>query len=252
MRFASLGSGSRGNATLVEHGSSRVLFDCGFPAAQAERRLGCLGRRAGELTAIVVTHEHGDHLRGVARLSRRHRLPVWATAGTAVFLRQPVHLLHRFNALEGFVVGDLEVHPFAVPHDAREPTQFVIGDGARCLGILTDTGMATAHIARMLTGCDALILECNHDPGLLAAGPYPPALQARVGGSHGHLSNGQAADLLARLDRSRLRHLVAAHLSERNNRPEYARAALAAVLGCALGWIAVADQKDGLDWRDLS
>ncbi len=252
MRFASLGSGSRGNATLVEHGSSRVLIDCGFPAAQAERRLGCLGRCAGELTAIVVTHEHGDHLRGVARLSRRHRLPVWATAGTAVFLRQSVHLLHRFNALEGFAVGDLEVHPFAVPHDAREPTQFVIGDGARRLGILTDTGMATAHIAQMLTGCDALILECNHDPELLAAGPYPPALQARVGGSHGHLSNAQAADLLARLDRSHLRHLVAAHLSERNNRPGYARAALAAVLGCTPGWIAVADQEDGLDWRDLS
>lgn len=251
MRFASLGSGSRGNATLVEHGSTSVLIDCGFSVAQTERRLARLGRCAGDLAAIVVTHEHGDHLRGVARLSRRHRLPVWATAGTAACMRGAVHGLFRVNALETFAIGDLEVQPFAVPHDAREPTQFIFGDGARRLGVLTDTGTVTAHIERMLSGCEALLLECNHDPELLAAGPYPPALQARVGGAHGHLSNGQAARLMARIDRSRLQHVVAAHLSERNNSPRHAREALAEVLGCSPAWIGVADQEAGLDWREL-
>jgi len=251
VRFASLGSGSRGNGTLVEHGDTRLLIDCGFPAAQTERRLARLGCRGEDLAAILVTHEHGDHLRGVARLSRRHRLPVWATAGTAAALRGAVHRLHRFDALDAFAVGDLDVHPFPVPHDAREPAQFVIGDGVRRLGVLTDTGTPTPHIARMLSGCDALLLECNHDPAMLAAGPYPPALQARVGGDLGHLSNTQAAALLAGIDCSRLRHVVAAHLSERNNRPEHARAALAAVLGCAPEWVGVADQEAGLDWRDV-
>ncbi len=253
MRFASLGSGSRGNATVVASGSTTVLIDCGFSAAETERRLARLGIEAAALDAILVTHEHGDHIAGVAVLARRHGLPVHLTAGTA---RHPklaeLPRLERFNSHRPFAIGDLEITPFPVPHDAAEPAQFVIGDGARRLGMLTDVGCWTPHIERQLSGCDALILECNHDERMLARGPYPPSLKRRVGGEHGHLSNGQAAHLLSRLDHGRLQHLVAAHLSEKNNEAALARRALSEAIGCQAQWIAVAAQDEGLDWRQVA
>lgn len=252
MRFAVLGSGSRGNATLVEAGGTTVLLDCGFSVAQVEQRLARLGRRVQDIRAVVVTHEHSDHVGGVATLARSFGLPVWATAGTA----RAAGLMGEtdcrvFDSHAPFAIGDLEVLPFPVPHDAREPCQFVFGDGARRLGVLTDVGTITPHIVAMLNGCDALMLECNHDLTMLVTGEYTPRLKQRVGGRHGHLNNEQAAALLVSLDRSRLRHLVAAHLSEKNNRPELARRALAAAMNCGDEWIAVADQEQGLDWRDL-
>jgi len=253
MRFASLGSGSRGNATVVEVGTTRVLVDCGFSVAETERRLARLGLAPSDLQAILVTHEHNDHVSGVGPLARRHRIPVWMTAGTGKAWRGgEVPSLHLFTGHEPFAIGDLRVSPYPVPHDAREPSQFLFDDGNRRLGVLTDTGCSTAHIEASLTGADALLLECNHDAAMLAAGPYPPSLKQRVGGRLGHLSNDQSAGLLARLDVSRLQHLAVAHLSEQNNSPDLARAALAGVLGCAEHWIAVAEQGAGLSWRDLS
>jgi phosphoribosyl 1,2-cyclic phosphodiesterase len=228
MRFASLGSGSRGNATLIESGGTRLLLDCGFPAREAERRLGDLGVDPQTLDAILVTHEHGDHVRGVGVMARRHELPVWMTPGTfrKAACGDIVDLM-AFGAHEGELqIGDFTVRPFAVPHDAGEPVQFVFEAGGCRLGILTDTGSITPHVVESLGCCDALVLECNHDSGMLASGPYPRALQARVGGALGHLSNRQAAWLVGHLDTPRLRHLVAAHLSEKNNRPELARSAL--------------------------
>lgn len=253
MRFAVLGSGSRGNATLVEAGGTTVLLDCGFSITQLEHRLERLGKRVDEITAVIVTHEHGDHAGGVATLARTHNLPVWATPGTAraAGLTTLVRDCRLFDCHAPFMLGDLEVSPFPVPHDAREPCQFVFSDGARRLGILTDVGSSTPHIVACLSGCDALMLECNHDITMLVTGDYSPRLKQRVGGQHGHLNNGQAAALLAQIDRSRLRHLVAAHLSEKNNRPQLARQALAGVMNCDEEWIAVADQDQGLDWRDL-
>lgn len=231
MRFCSLGSGSRGNATLLEGGGVRLLVDCGFSLRELDRRLAINGLSASELDAVLLTHEHADHVKGVAALARRHGVPVWSTTGTWRASRAgdlpDVHLFHSHG--EGFRIGDVRVQPFAVPHDAREPVQYVFEHGGRRFGMLTDVGSLTPHILDSLKGLDALLLECNHDPGLLAAGPYPPSLQARVGGALGHLSNGQAAALLARLDHDRLRHLVAAHLSEKNNRPELAREALLGV-----------------------
>ncbi len=253
MRFASLGSGSRGNATVIEAGASRVLVDCGFSVAETERRLARLGLVPADLHAVLVTHEHNDHISGVGPLARRHALPVWMTAGTArVWRGGEIPSLHLFTCHEPFAIGGLRVSPYPVPHDAREPSQFVFDDGNRRLGVLTDTGCSTPHIEESLSGADALLLECNHDAAMLAAGPYPPSLKQRVGGRLGHLSNDQSAALLARLDASRLKHLVAAHLSDKNNRPELARAALASVLGCQDAWIAVASQDDGLSWRDLA
>lgn len=252
MRFAVLGSGSRGNGMVIEVGRTLLLLDCGFSVAQVKTRLANLGKRPEELTAVVVTHEHSDHVSGVAALARSYDIAVWATPGTA----RAAGLgglagCRLFDCHAPFAIGEVEAMPFPVPHDAREPSQFVFGDGARRIGILTDVGSLTPHITESLDGCDALVLECNHDPALLAAGDYPPSLKQRVGGPHGHLSNGQAAELLGRLNGSKLQHLVAAHLSEKNNRPRLAQQALAAVLGCEADWIAVADQEQGLAWRDV-
>ena len=252
MRFACLGSGSRGNATLVEAGRTRVLVDCGFSVREAERRLAALGVAPHELSAILVTHGHSDHIGGVGALARRHGIAVWATRGTWSHgglgeVPEP----REFNCHAPFALDDLAVNPFPVPHDAREPSQFVFGDGARTFGVLTDSGNITPHIVRQLARCDALLLECNHDEAMLAAGPYPAALKQRVGGQFGHLSNAQSAALLGELDTSALQHLVAAHLSEQNNTSALARTALAEVLDCEDEWIAVAAQGEVLDWRSI-
>jgi len=253
MRFASLGSGSRGNATLVEVGGTRLLVDCGFSCAETEKRLARLSLHPQQVDAILVTHEHSDHISGVARFSRRFGIPVWMTAGTeAVHQGGELASFHCINSHEPFQIGDCLVEPFPVPHDAREPCQFVFSDGDVRLGLLTDVGSITLHITRALNRLDGLILECNHDPDLLAAGPYPPSLQQRVGGRFGHLSNQQAADLLRQIDVSRLQHLVAAHLSEKNNRTELARTALSAAVHCQPEEITVAGQATGLDWRDIN
>lgn len=252
MRFASLGSGSAGNGALIEEGGTRVLVDCGFSVKETERRLGRLGVAPDEVTAILVTHEHADHIGGVGPFARRHGTPVWMTPGT--WGRQglgAVPSVELFSCHEPFVIGDLEIWPFPVPHDAREPSQFVFGNGGVRVGLLTDAGRSTQHIEAQLDGCDALLIECNHDPELLANGPYPPALKVRVGGEHGHLSNQQAAGVLSNIDCSGLQHVVAAHLSEKNNRPELARAAISGALGCEPAWIAVADQEEGLGWREV-
>lgn len=252
MRFASLGSGSRGNATLVETGATLVMVDCGFSCRETERRLGQLGRSAQELSALLVTHEHGDHMRGVAALARKYALPVWLTRGTWRMLRD--NDLPDIRYCDGdlaFAIDDLQVTPFTVPHDAREPCQYVFADGVHRLGVITDTGRVTPHIIECLDRCDALLLECNHDAQLLACGPYSATLKQRVGGPLGHLSNAQAAELLARLDTTRLQHLVAGHLSDSNNRPELARRALADALDCESHWVGIAAQDAGLDWREI-
>lgn len=211
-----------------------------------------LGRSPEQLSALLVTHEHGDHIRGIPVLARKYGVPVWSTSGTGIMLQDgALPELHRLDAHAGMEIGDLEIHPYIVPHDAREPCQFVFYDGRRRLGVLTDTGRITAHICQALDCCDALVLECNHDPLMLAQGPYSSSLKARVGGPLGHLSNAQAAELLTRIDATRLQHIVAAHLSEKNNRPNLARAALATALDCEPDWIAIAGQETGLGWRTL-
>ena len=252
MRFASLGSGSRGNATLLEAGDSLLLIDCGFSVRETDARLARLGISARQLSAILVTHEHSDHCSGVARLSRRYQIPVYMSHGTWASGRcGEVHQLHHFHSEAAFNVGEVEVMPVAVPHDAREPCQFVFRHGARQLGVLTDLGSITQLVTRHYEGCQALLLECNHDPVMLRDGPYPEALKRRVGGEWGHLSNQQAAEFLARVQGPQLQHVVIAHISEKNNdktrvlqalEVDYQRCA-------ALCW---ADQKTGFDWLSIA
>lgn len=254
LRFASLGSGSRGNATLVEAGNTRVLIDCGFSARECARRLARIGVEAASLDAILVTHEHGDHANGVAALSSRFDIPVYLSAGTHRAMDARGHFqgirVERRRVLRGvaFSLGNLSITPVRVPHDAQEPCQYVFEVGEAKLGVLTDIGDYTPQVLAAYSGCDALLLESNHDVGMLRAGPYPPSLQARVGGEFGHLSNDQTVQLLRELDTSRLQALVLAHLSEKNNEVSLARRKAADALGWHESRIGVASQADGHGW----
>jgi phosphoribosyl 1,2-cyclic phosphodiesterase len=254
INFASLGSGSAGNALLVESGATCVMVDCGFGQRETLRRLARLGRDPADLSGILITHEHGDHIGSVFPFARRHRLPVWLSHGTlAACVSEVAEVDVRIiDSHVAFVVEALEIQPFPVPHDAREPVQFVFSDGIRRLGLLTDAGDVTQHMRNVLSGVDGLVLECNHDAALLAASNYPPSLRRRIAGRLGHLENGDAAGLLRDIDCSRLQHVVAAHLSARNNHPSLAIGALATVLDDAGERVSVACQEAGFDWRHLA
>ncbi|CAM3588862.1 Putative metallo-hydrolase YycJ [Halomonas lysinitropha] len=252
LSFASLGSGSKGNATLVSDGETHLLVDCGFTLRDTERRLARLGLHPRQLDALLVTHEHGDHVRGVGPLARRYGVPVHLTPGTWLSGRFG-ELPHRhwITPQARFAVKGLTIDPVTVPHDAREPVQFRILAGERCLGLLTDLGHPSAHVVEAFAGCDGLVLECNHDPRLLAEGPYPASLRRRVGGDWGHLANSQAAWLLQRLGLDRLQRIVCSHLSDQNNRPELALEALLPLLDGDESRLRVAAQDTGLAWQTL-
>lgn len=253
LRFKSLGSGSTGNATVVQAGGptglTHLLIDCGLGIRQLDQRLGGAGMLAEQIDAIFITHEHGDHIGCARQLALRERIPVWMSEGTWLGLGQPDFggLLRIAADCVPVAVGALEIRPFTVPHDAREPLQLSCTDGVSRLGILTDLGHATSHVLQQLAGCSTMLLECNHDPEMLALGPYPHFLKRRVGGDWGHLANTAAAAIAQAIQPHGLRQVVAAHLSEQNNRPELARAALAQALGDRCE-IHVADGRSGSGW----
>ena len=259
MRFCSLGSGSAGNALVIESRSgattSRVLVDCGFSQRELDTRLARAGLAVCDLDALFITHEHGDHIGCALTLSRRHGLPLWTSRGTWRALGEPAlpeGLLRFARDGEPIVVGNLQLNPFTVPHDALEPLQLSCTDGRWRLGVLTDVGSSTAHLLAQLQGCDALVLECNHDRTMLAQSRYPASLKARIDGPHGHLANDSAAGILAQCLHPGLRHVVAAHLSEENNRAELAADALASACGGQSSDIVVADAADGAGWLALA
>ena len=257
LRFKNLGSGSSGNATVVEsHCGGRVtrlLVDCGLGLKNLDTRLAQAGLLAQQLDAVFITHEHGDHVGCVTQLAQRDRVPVWMSHGTHAAIGAPALQGQLRLAQDGVMIEmqDLQINPFTVPHDAREPLQLSCTDGSRRLGILTDLGHVTAHVTQNLSGCHALLLECNHDPDLLAASSYPAFLKRRVGGRLGHLSNPVSATLASELHHSGLKHLVAAHLSKQNNRPDLVIAALTQALGCSSSDIGVAHALHGTPWLHL-
>jgi phosphoribosyl 1,2-cyclic phosphodiesterase len=252
LAFASLGSGSRGNALLIESAHCLVMVDCGFSVKGTVKRLARLGRKPEDLTAILVTHEHSDHIAGVARLSRRFELPVWMTPGTyAQAPDQDFHAVRTFNCHRTLQIEDIEVTPIPVPHDAREPCQFRFESRRRRLGVLTDTGHVTPHVERALSGCHGLAVEFNHDWDQLWAGNYPWSIKDRVAGPRGHLNNQQAAELVGNLIHPELSWVVGLHLSERNNSAEAVHSVVektAVDLGQRLF---LADQVEGMDWREV-
>ncbi|GAA5114769.1 MBL fold metallo-hydrolase [Alloalcanivorax gelatiniphagus] len=256
MRLASLGSGSKGNGTLVRAGDTLVLVDCGFTLRETVRRLALFGLAPEDLAAVLITHEHGDHVRGAGALARKHGVPLYSTFGTArAVTGKPAGfqntLWREVRPGRTFQVQGLTVTPVTVPHDAREPCQYRFSWGDRELGVLTDLGSLTPHVVECYRECDALVLECNHDPELLANGPYPASLKRRVGGNFGHLSNEQAATLLGHCNVDRLQHLVLSHLSEQNNTPEHALAQIHRAVARGQERIRVAGQNHGFDWLDI-
>lgn len=257
IRFASLGSGSKGNSTLIESGvkesDTRILLDCGFSTKEMEARLANYERTAKNIDAIVVTHEHSDHINGVGRLARKYNIPVWLTAGTWHKCRDSAFPdTHFINPHTNFSIKDILLEPFPVPHDAREPCQFVFSDGVSRLGIATDLGSITPHVISKLNNVDALLLECNYDNNMLQDGVYPQKLKDRVSSDKGHLDNKQAIYLLQNLKREKLKHLIGMHISEKNNTKEYALEALSEGMNCEKNEVSVACQLDGFGWRELN
>lgn len=257
MKFASLGSGSEGNALLVSSGPvgmrTTVMLDCGFGIRETERRLARLGLLPTDVTGVIVTHEHQDHVGGVFKFARRHGMPVWLTHGTAQAVGADTRgvTTHFCRDAQVIALGALQILPYTVPHDAREPVQFVIEDGTRKLGVLTDAGHATPHLIDVLGGCDALMLECNHDRTMLADSLYPPSLKYRIGGAYGHLSNQTSSEILAAIDQARLKTVVGAHLSRQNNTATLAREALGSAIDVARTSILIACQEEGFSWIEI-
>tara|TARA_R110000850_G_scaffold156_5_gene1101 strand:+ start:10033 stop:10725 length:693 start_codon:yes stop_codon:yes gene_type:complete len=229
-----------------------VLVDCGFGVRELASRAARIGLELGSLDAVLVTHEHGDHIGGVARVGRALKIPLMMTRGTALGRRDWTGCqVQHISPHQSFVLGDLDVQPFPVPHDAREPCHFTFVHESRRLGVVSDLGHVTPHVSRSLDACNALLLEFNHDVDMLARGPYPAQLKRRVAGDLGHLSNIQAAELLRGLDRSRLQALVLTHISQKNNTPELARAAACEALDDDPDWCICAEQDHGSGWREV-
>jgi len=253
VRFCSIGSGSKGNGTLIQKGETCVLIDNGFTLKEFENRLAQKGLTPLNLSAILITHEHSDHIKGVGPLARKYRIPVYCSHGTAQYDGLgSIPSLKVIDSHANFEVGQLVITPVVVPHDAREPTQFVVSDGEFRVGVLTDLGSLTPHIIEQYRHCHGLLIETNHDVAMLRRGPYPPKLKVRVEGNLGHLNNEQAAHFLTQIEQKQLQFVVATHISEQNNQRELAINSISAALNCRSDWVIMADQEVGFDWCELT
>jgi phosphoribosyl 1,2-cyclic phosphodiesterase len=220
-----LASGSRGNAIYLAAGRTAILFDAGLSGKELERRMRERQLSPAGLSAIVVSHEHSDHIHGVGVLSRRYQLPVYISPATGKAAADHLGRLHQvrpFCCGKSFALDDVVIHPFSVSHDAEDPAGFTVSHQDHKIGIATDLGIATGMVIQHLQRCDMLVLESNHDPQMLIEGPYPWHLKQRIKGRSGHLSNLDAMHLLKEIQHSRLAWVILAHLSQQNNHPEKA------------------------------
>jgi phosphoribosyl 1,2-cyclic phosphodiesterase len=255
-----LASGSRGNSTVLATNRTRLLVDCGLSCRETCRRLAAQGIAPESLSAVLITHEHSDHVAGLHVMAKKFRLPVFMTAPThgawqrrykdAAGNRVQAERLETFSAGRAFTVGDIDVMPFTIPHDAADPVGFrFLTEGLR-VAIATDLGFIPPNVRDQLRACDGLVLESNHDLEMLRGGPYPWAVKQRVMSRVGHLSNESLADFLANDYDGGAAFLVLAHLSEQNNHPDLARVAAERALGMRQGlWgsrLLLALQDEGL------
>ncbi len=253
MQICSLGSGSRGNATLIRLADQLLLVDCGFGLKDTIARLKSVGCEVENLSAVLVTHEHGDHVSGVEALAAKFDIPVYMTDGTARSWKSRGRVTAiPIRAGEEITLGDVKILPVAVPHDAREPVQFVFRSGSIKFGVLTDLGSITAHVVDAYADCTALFIEANHDSEMLEKGPYPASLRRRVAGNWGHLNNFQTAELITKINRNKkLNQLIVGHISQQNNSLELVTETLEPV--CQdLNQVVYAAQESPLSWIVLS
>ncbi|MFK5894055.1 MAG: MBL fold metallo-hydrolase [Pseudomonadota bacterium] len=253
MRFSSLGSGSSGNATLIQTDQTLVMLDCGFSCKETVNRLQRLDINPALVDAIVVTHEHNDHLSGVGTFSRKFKVPVWMNSGT--FRARDIGALFQlnvFNSHQPFIINELQLQPFIVPHDSREAVQFVFSYKNKNLAVVTDLGHISPHVLSFLVNLDALVIEANHDFDMLWTGSYRRNLKQRVSGDYGHLSNHQAAELVKHIDVSSLQYIIAAHLSDENNSPEKVIATFTQILNKLPEQFEIANQSGGFGWKNIA
>ena len=254
MKFASLGSGSKGNATIIDTEHGCLMIDCGFSIKETARRLERVGKSPQDISAILVTHEHSDHWKGVLPFASKFSIDVYATAGCyrAVNVSPTTSkLLKVICSHSGFMINNVHVLPIPVPHDANEPVQYIFSYDQYRLGILTDVGNITPYIIEQYNNCSGLLVEANHDVELLQAGAYPKFLKDRVAGQWGHLNNHQTASLLSAIDQQSIQKLVIGHISESNNNSARVKQAIEDVFPRSEK-IIYANQNEGFDWVCLS
>ena len=253
IRFCSLGSGSKGNATLIAFGETILMVDCGFSTKETIRRLALKGIKPEQITGIIVTHEHSDHISGVAGFSKRFSIPVWLNRGTSLHKKsESIFHRHVFNSHHPFNIAEFVVQPIPVPHDSREANQFVFTVQGKRVGVLTDVGQITEHMLNAYAGCSALLLEFNYDTQSLMNGSYPYSLKTRVSGDLGHLSNEQSIKFLENIDCSQLEFLAAMHKSEENNCEIIIESYLQKFIKNKKIEHLIATQKEGFEWREIS
>jgi phosphoribosyl 1,2-cyclic phosphodiesterase len=244
-----MGSGSRGNGTLVEIGGELILVDCGFTLKQAEARLARLDVRPGDLSAILVTHEHSDHVGGVPALAYKYAVPAYASWGTLKAAGNGL-IAKTIDSHAAFAIGSVTIHPVVVPHDAREPTQFVFEHDGTRVGVISDLGQVTPFVTDQYANCQGLMMEANYDPDMLQRGRYPASVKRRIGGALGHLSNDQSVAFLEAVAHLDLQ-VVVGHVSEENNHPDLLQQAFAG-LRDRVASLEFATQQDGMAWLEIS
>lgn len=252
MKIASLGSGSKGNATLVSGQNTTLLIDCGFSLKKIEEKAQNIGLSLDQLDAILVTHEHSDHMSGVSKLALKYQIPVYLTVGSDKKMKPlDSSLIHHIHGGLEVDIGDFSVLAVTVPHDCNEPVQFVFTckHSGKKLGVLTDIGHVSSHVVESYSGLDSLFLEFNYDEGMLENGPYPYSLKQRVSSDYGHLSNRQSLSLLNKIDSKNMQNLIIGHISEKNNHPDIICNLLSPLTHLPKPLLAT--QADGFSWIDL-
>ena len=242
-----LGSGSKGNGTLVSLDGRLFLVDCGFALWDVEARLARVGVDPREIAAILITHEHTDHASGASALARRYGISVYASAGTRSALSWRAVDVRTFDAADRFSIGDVEIEPVVVPHDAREPTQFVLHGASGRVGVLTDLGEIPDRVKRAYETCDALLIEANHSPRMLWSGTYPFVLKRRIASPLGHLANEQTVAALSEMSLKPSAAVLIGHVSQQNNDVRELKR-LFAPLRSRWPMLALATQSGSAEW----